>query len=475
MNFASKPKTEVPSPNSLPLIGLLENAYKFAQDPVKYMHLVYSKHGSIVALEPKKPQYVFVFSPEYNRTVLSDSGNFLNIQADSLPIHLPENSSTRRLISNELLQMNGVQHKNHRKTLQPALHKKQVENYRDDIVSIVSQLLYTWKLNCARDLKKDMEKISFIVAIKTLLGLNYHDINDSTRILLENWLSSAFSLKTLMMSNVYPRLAYYNSNVLADKIEEKIKEIISARRNSGNMKEDALSFLINAHDNNTFDMTEEELIGQTLTLFVSAYATTASALTWTLFLLTQHPKIMEDLVDELYCKLKGEAPSNEQLKDLPFLDKVIKESLRLFPPILWFPRVSRDAFDMGLYNFPKGTVVFYSAPITHRLPELYIHPNRFQPTRWDSITRSPYEYLPFGSGPRMCLGSEFALLEMKIVLPMILQKFSIALMPNARIDRGGLLLSSPKMGLPVLARIQDRKFFKNIAVGNIWDFLDSPE
>lgn len=158
--------------------------------------------------------------------------------------------------------------------------------------------------------------------------------------------------------------------------------------------------------------------------------------------------------------LRGSAPTVEQLGRMPLLERVIKESMRLLPTAAIGSRVSTGPFELGPYHFPRRTFVNFSQYLTHRLPELYPEPQRFKPERWETIDPSPYEYLPFGAGPRMCIGATFAMTELRIVLAMLLQRFRLAVVPGAQIDWGMTITLGIKGPLPMTVVAQDRRFSK---------------
>ncbi len=143
--------------------------------------------------------------------------------------------------------------------------------------------------------------------------------------------------------------------------------------------------LIQARDEDGRGLSDAELIGQATVLFIAGHETSANALTWTLFLLSQHPRVLGDLCDELRGTLHGGAPSVDQLDQLPLLDRVIKESMRLPPPASLSLRVSTAPFELGQHQLPRGTTVFFSQYITHHMPDLYPEPERFLPERWQTI------------------------------------------------------------------------------------------
>jgi cytochrome P450 len=184
--------------------------------------------------------------------------------------------------------------------------------------------------------------------------------------------------------------------------------------------------------------------------------------------------VTADLVDELHSTLHGDAPSLDQLNQLPLLERVIKESLRLLPPVSYYSRSNIEPTRLGPYPLRKGTTVVLSHYVTHHLPDLYPQPERFLPDRWRTLNPSPYAFLPFGAGPRMCVGATFALQTLKIALAVILQRYRLEVIPDARIDRQVTTTLWPKHGLPMRLHRQDRCFSSTPVCGNIHEMVELP-
>ncbi len=205
--------------------------------------------------------------------------------------------------------------------------------------------------------------------------------------------------------------------------------------------------------------------------------TSANALTWTLFLLSQHPHVMADLVDELAAVLHGAPPTVDQIERLPLLDHVIKESMRVIAPVPFNGRVTSQAVSLAGYVLPPGTEVFVSIYHTHKMPELYPEPNVFNPHRWETIQPTIFEYNPFSAGPRLCIGAPFAMLEMKIGLAMLLQRYRLELVRGQTIDRLGVIVLTPKQGMLMTVHPQDRQFGKGVGGvrGNVREMVVLPD
>src|SRR5207249_9775184 len=186
-----------------------------------------------------------------------------------------------------------------------------------------------------------------------------------------------------------------------ERVEREILALLEKRRRDSTNRTDVLSLLIQARDDENRGMTDTELVGQATILFGASFETTASTLTWTTFLLAQHPTIMRELMDELDRVLGGGAPTREQLPQLSFLDRVIKESMRILPPVPFTIRAAdEDQIPMGSLTLSHGTRVICSHFLTHHLPDTYPEPAIFRPDRWRDIDPSQFEYMPFSAGPR---------------------------------------------------------------------------
>ncbi len=235
-----------------------------------------------------------------------------------------------------------------------------------------------------------------------------------------------------------------------------------------------LRFLsISARDTFGDALTEDELIGHINILLTAGHETTANALSWTVFLLSQHPQVMRQVYDELNFVCQGNPPTVEQIGHLQVLDRVIKESMRVLPPVTIGSRVTVAKTTVDNYELPVGTEVVFSHYHTHHDPLIFEQPARFMPDRWLTIDPTPYQYLPFSAGTKMCIGAPFALMEIKITLAMMLQRFRFALQERHRVDRFVWVPLRPEF-MPLVLHGQDQNFEQSrVAVnGNITEMVD---
>ncbi|HJZ50242.1 MAG TPA: cytochrome P450 [Roseiflexaceae bacterium] len=460
----------VPGPRPLPIVGRRGTKFLFYHDPIAYHRHVYETYGTLAAFTAGGNK-LLIYGPTYNQQVLGQADIF---HADRVAAPGPPDSALHRLGSG-LNTMSGEVHRRQRRLIQPALHRQHVDTYRDTMVAISEQYLAGWRSGQLRDIAHEMQQLTLCIASTTLFGVDATQDADSLGHLIARWIGLNAHRGVYFFPVDWPGTPFRRLLRLSDQLEAHIREMLDHKRQHTSGQGDVLELLLGARDDDGLGMSEAELIGHTTVLFLAGFETSAVAMTWTLFLLAQHPQVLGDLVDELISVLHGEAPTVAQIASLPLLDQVIKESMRLLPPAIHGGRIAVQPFAMGGYEFPAGTKVMYSEYITHHMAELYPQPERFLPSRWAGPAPAPYAYLAFLAGPRRCLGAEFAMLEMKIALSLILQRFRLALPDQARIDRAVRFTLVPKDGMPMHVLGQDRQFRKVSVRGTIHDLVDLSE
>jgi cytochrome P450 len=446
----------------------------FFRDPIGCMRTLQQKYGSLVALgpiafgEPTK-LHVLAIGPEFNRQVLGDPAKF---RTTGQFIHGPTGSAQRR-IRFGLTRMNGPQHKQQRQLILPPFHKKAVAGYHELTVELAQEVIEQWKPG-RRDVYVDMRAVTLRIASAVLFG---HEASDAYRIghLLEVWARRNFSGPVWFFPLNIPGTPYHRLLKHAELVEQEILRLVEKRRRDPSDRSDVLSILIQARDDENRGMTDMELVGQATILFGASFETTASTLTWTVFLLAQHPEIMGQLMDELDRVLGGNAPTREQLAQLSFLDRVIKESMRILPPVPFTIRAAdEDQVPMGSLTLSHGARVICSHFLTHHLAQIYPEPELFRPDRWREIDPTQYEYMPFSAGPRACVGAMFAIQVLKISLAIMLQKFRFASVRGAQIDRVVRITMNPRYGMPMVLHENDRRFESSKVRGQIHEMVKLP-
>jgi cytochrome P450 len=461
--------THISGPPAMPILGRVGNDLLFGADPLAYLRRVYHNYGLVAAGVHNDSRWILAFGPDCNRTILTHPDRFASFL---LSMPAPRDAALRRLVSG-LLSMNGDQHRRHRQLMMPLFAKTQVTAYRDVMVELTQDCLDHWQIGQQLDLARAMRELTFRIVCSALFGRERIGIDVGHSI--ETWLTQFTSIAVNGFPYNLPFTPYRRLLHLSEQLEAMIHTLIANKRVDPSAQSDVLAILIQARDAGDREMSDAELVGHIHLLFIAGHETSANALSWTLFLLAHHPAILADVYDEVRGVLRGDAPRLEHLDQLPLLECVIKESLRLLPPAPFGARCSTTPFTLGPYSLPTHTTVLFSQYITHHMPELYAEPDRFIPARWTTINPSPYEYLPFGAGPRMCLGAAFAMLELKIVLSMLLQRYQLILVPNTTIDYRVRLTLAPKPGIPMIVGLPQQRVTSAHVRGAIRKLIQLPD
>ena len=234
------------------------------------------------------------------------------------------------------------------------------------------------------------------------------------------------------------------------ELDEIVDRIIRQRRAGGEDTGDLLSMLMAARDEDGSGMTDRQLRDEILTFLLAGHETTAVSLSWTWYLLSQHPEVEQKLREELTQVLGGRAPRLEDLPRLPYTDKVVKESTRLYPPAWSLARTVTKEVELGGYRLPVGANVVMSQWILHRDPRFFEQPEQFNPDRWtaEAAQRLPrFAYFPFGGGPRLCIGASFAMMEANLLLAAIAQRFQLRLAPGHSVAALPSITLRPRYGM----------------------------
>jgi len=447
---------------TLPVMGGLR---EFPADPIACMQRLYNRFGTLAALEDEGQRVIFAFGPEHNRRLLSDTDSF---HARFFAIRGPRNSAQRRL-TNALLSMNGAEHKRHRRLVMGPFQKASVEGYRDALTALAEEMVGAWKPSEIRDIFDDMTHYMLRVASSVLFGFDVPEMAYEIGHLTARWVAMNHELGVgAFVADEQIASSYDQLLDLANTLEREIVGMIQHRRSANTDGSDVMSLLIRAHDESGDRLNDDELIGQAAILFGAAHLTTANTLTWTLFLLAQHPQVAEELARELENVLHGQSPTVPQLEQLEVLDRVVKESMRVLPASSYSQRITAKPAQLGDLQLERGTIIVFSQFITHHMADLFPEPERFLPDRWQTIRPSPYAYLPFAAGPRMCLGGPMAIMIIKITLAMILQRYRLSVVPGAAISgKVTATMLTPTSSIPMIIAEPTSPFRSAPVTGNI--------
>ncbi len=443
----------------------------FFRDPVGCMRDAYRRNGSLTLLgsvfpfETSQRLNVLSIGPEFNKQVLNNAELF---RTTGQTLRGPDDSAQRR-VRFGLTRMQGPTHKQQRKLVMPPFHKKAVESYHDLMVKAGDDVLKKWRAGTVQGLYREMRSISLHIASSVLFSGDPDSVQCGS--MIEEWFRRNFLASTWLFPFDLPGTGYRALLRHAEKLERLILSMIEQRRKNPEGRIDVLSILTQARDDENHGMTDMELVGQATILFAASYETTATSLTWTMLLISQHPDVANELLEELDSVLGGAPPRYDQLSQLPYLERVIKESMRILPPVPYTIRSATADVEMGGFEVPKNSRVICSHYLTHHSPDLYPDPQKFLPGRWLTIDPSQYEYLPFSAGPRACIGTMFAMQAMKIAVSMMLQRFRMQIVAGTRIDRAVRVTMRPRWDIPIEIHAQDRNFAHRELRGQINDMV----
>jgi cytochrome P450 len=440
---------DIPGPAPVAVLGWLPAILRFAFRPLETLEYLREEYGDMVRLGIGKYPAVMVFDPEYNRQILRDPGSFYAYDIDLVPVKFPETSSIKTVTTGMPL-MNGARHDDHRSALLPYFHKKFVTRYHDACVQVTSRRISSWRMGEAIDMRTEMERLAIWLGTAPVLGLDPEEEGEAIGLHLERTMKIMFNPLALLLPYDVPGLPFRALLENAAEMERIVRSVIARKKEQGLTGQDILSVMIQMHEEDPERLSEKELIGHTTTMFRGGYNPNGMALYWTIFLLSQHPEALEKVLEELDQKMGGQDPTPESVEKLPYLEGAIKEGMRLFPAGTWTGRLAMREFELGGHPLPKGTWIVMSPYVVHRVPEIFPDPYRFKPERWLSEYHSAYEFMPFSAGPRYCIGTSLGMMQLKIALSMLLQRYSFTLKPGARVDCAGLNSIRPKNGLPMI-------------------------
>jgi cytochrome P450 len=484
--FRSRSAPNTAQPLNIPgppaLLGGRGNLLQFLLDPLNQAATMFEQYGPVVALargtrtnlisiDPYCPGTIFITGAEQMRAVAAQHDIFYRYSAAGTFYPVPDAPARLQPLrewGSGLFNVNGDTHRSQRRLMLPAFHRKRVDGYRDMMVAATNAMLATWHAGEVRNMHHDMMALTMRIATGALFGAELAEDGERVSEKIAESLRLFMQPLTGMLRYDIPGLPYHRFLNLAGEISAGMRQMIARKRTHGADQGDVLAMLLAARDEEGQPLGETELAGHVALLFAAGHETSSNALTWTLFLLAQHPQIAATLHDELSSILQGTAPTVEQLGQLPLLDRVIKESMRIFPPVPLNTRVAHVDTIIRGFEIPAGSEMLMSIYHIHHDPTLYPEPERFNPARWETIDPSTFEYTPFSGGPRMCIGASFAMLEMKIVLAILLQRYRLTLPAQTRIDRSVAITMGPRQGMPMCIDTQDRCFAPAVPIrGNV--------
>lgn len=356
---------------------------------------------------------VVLVGPEANKFLLVTNRNDFRWRLENDPV--------TNLLRHGLLVEDSTQHDQLRRRVEPALRRNMLIKYVDIMRTCTDQIINNWPNGAQLDMLVEMRRIALLILIRSLFKVDFSpDLDRLWSAILRN--IDYISPGPWLVWSGIPRPGYKKAR---QRLDAYLYEIIQARRADVGEADDLLGLLVTSPG-----MSDDLIRDQLLTMLIAGHDTSTALLAWTLYLLGRHADIMSGLQNEIDTTAGNDVPTYKTVSQLKYLDQVLKESLRLYPPIHAGMRIAATDLTFQGYHIPAGTRVMYSIYLSHRQEEYWPEPDKFAPERFSpeqNRTRTPLTYVPFGGGPRNCIGAAFGLVESKVVLTRIFQKFQLKL------------------------------------------------
>lgn len=435
----------VPGPRGLEQLKYLRG---FFGQPYEALIGLNRRYGSICRIGLAGQEYVVVFGAAGNEFLLNDSPISPRWSSrEVLSLLIPVVGSTAMVVSD------GADHRRRRSLVRPAFAHRRIEACLPTMLEEVNSMLDTWTLGQQLDAFQEVRSCIRRIAIRCLFGVRLQHHSDFVGDRLEIALRYINQSPFLRLDMDLPGFPYRRAVRARAEVEDIVRAEIEARAGEPDHG-DVLAALIASKDLEGAGLSDLEVRDQVISLIASGYDSSSSAAGWAVYALLKHPGVLEKLRAELDAVF-GDGPIEAaRLRELSYLGWVVQEVLRLYTPgVVTGRTLGRDSTFDGVH-LPAGTKVLYSQYVTHRLAELWPDPLRFDPARWDTAAPdysapSPYSYVPFGGGPRMCIGFAFAKLELKVLLAVVARRVDLKLLTDEVRPRG-VATMWPRGGVPVV-------------------------
>jgi cytochrome P450 len=438
-----KPQTSVNLPPSLPTDLIGGHFRSFRKDPTGFLMRL-SKLGDVAAFRMGPQQALFINHPDLIRDLLVTSNSkFMKGRALQ---------RAKTLLGNGLLTNEGEAHLRQRRMIQPAFHRRRIEGYSRSMVEFAERMSDGWRDGKTLDIDREMMRLTLQIVAKTLFGADITDEADQVGRAMSD-LVKMFNYLLLPFSEWLEKLPLPHTRRLSrarETLNTIIFQFINERRRTGDDNGDLLSMLLAARDEDDGGrMTDEQIRDEALTIFLAGHETTANALTWTWYLLSQNPDAEARLHEEL--DRMPVAVSFEDIPNLKYTEAVLAESLRLFPPAWAIGRLALEDHEFGGFAVPKGSLVLASPFVTQRDARFWSDAEQFRPERWfeTSVKEASqrFTYFPFGGGVRRCIGEGFAWTEGILLLATIAKRWKLTLVSDQKIGLHPMITLRPKFGM----------------------------
>lgn len=442
----------VAGPKGLPLSG---NILAFRRDTLQFIRDAAKEYGDVAHFRfgPKRHIYMLNNPDQIKEVLVTKQAHFR--KAKGLQV-------ARAVVGDGILTSEGKKHMRQRRLMQPAFHRDRIAGYGDVMVRQGVELMSEWKDGEVLDIHHDMMKVTLAIITETMFGKTVKEGSDKIAHAIDVGLKYVSSKATSFIDIPLSVPTRSNREFIesSEVLDKTIYALIEERRKSGESGHtDLLAMLLAARDEDDGQgMTDEQVRDEVMTIFVAGHETTANTMSWIFYLLATHPDAEQMLHDELKAVLDGRLPTVEDLPKLSYANLIVQETLRLYPAAWVINREVVEEVEIGGHTYEPGDTLMMSQYVMQRMEKYYDDPDAFRPERFegDLLKRIPaYAYFPFGGGPRVCIGNNFALMEAALLLATIAQQYKLRLAePEKQVEPEPLVTLRPKNGL--MMRLEKR-------------------
>ena len=440
-----------PGPGGLPFLGSMlkakENPLRFSLDLVgEYGDIVQFKIGFYTGYLLNHPDYVQHVLNVNQRNYSKDNYNYRKLKP---------------VLGNGLITADGEHWRRERSLIQPVFQRNHITEFGNKIIKSTNKMLDRWEAQTVNgntlDISAEMMKLTLRIISQSLfgtdLGTSVQTVEKAFNTLNED---IAYRFKHVYVAPHWvptPRNRAFRE--ARDELNRIVLEIIEKRRNDTLARNDLLDTLLSARADYSGEkeITDQQIRDEVMTLMLAGHETTANLLTWACYLVSQHPGVEDKLMEELDAVCGNRTPGVEDIRALKYTEMVLQETMRLYPPVWIISRKAVNKDEVGNYTIPAGTTVTICLYTLHRHPDNWESPVEFNPGHFSTKrvrNRHKYAYIPFGGGPRSCIGKYFAMMEAQLILAMILRRYKLTLATDLPVEPEPLVTLRPRNGLKMM-------------------------
>jgi cytochrome P450 len=433
-----------------PIVG---NLPEFARDRLTLLQRVADK-GDVYGIHFGQIPAILFNKPEHIHSILVEHAYDFD-KGDSI------HNTFRPAIGDGIFSSEGDFHRHQRKLMAPSFQPRHIAEYAATMAQYGEQIQQLWADGSTIDINQQMTSLTMSVIGKTLFDADVFAETDELGAAMKvsvEYISHALA-SLLPPPYSWPLPRNLRTHKAMQILRDHIQGFIDERNNASEERNDLLSILLKARDEDGNPMSNEQLMAECLTLFGAGHETTATALTWAWYLLCQHPETYQKIQEEVDSVLQGRTPTYADLARLPYCLQVFKESMRLYPPAYATARRALRDVEIDGYHLSKGMIALVAPYTLHRREEYFPEPEKFVPERFTPEREKllpRYAYFPFGAGPRICIGLHFAMMEGHLLLATIAQRVHFSLVPGQTITLDPRHHVTLRPGEPVMVTVKRR-------------------